>query len=210
MHSLNQRIGARANLKSLNSAEVREYIDCRLRAKGGKAAGIFASSALAYLIAHSGGIARRVNVLSHNSMLQGYAAGSKKVSLPMVKHAVGEYEDLLHAKGARRAPEKPARPRMPSARVRRAALTVTALALAAAWALLIWSQSWITLSPSQAGNIVKSAVRPAAEPYKTGPGIPLRPAAETVEDAPVEDASLNVVIETTRVAVEPARTTLAR
>ena len=35
MHSLNQRIGARALLKPLGAAEVREYIDCRLRAKGG-------------------------------------------------------------------------------------------------------------------------------------------------------------------------------
>jgi len=193
MHSLNQRIGARAQLKPLQSAEVREYIDCRLRAKGGKAAAIFAPSARAYLIAHSGGIPRRVNVLSHNSMLQGYAAGSKKVSLAMVKNAVGEYEDLLNARGARIAAEKPTRPRIPSAGTRRAALTVTALALAAACALLIWSQSWITFNPSHSGNVVKSAVRPAVEPYKTGPGIPLRPAAETVEDA-----SLNVVIDITR------------
>ena len=84
---------------------MREYIDCRLRAKGGTARKIFAPAALSYLVAHSGGIPRRINVLSHNSMLQGYAAESKKVSLAMVKNAVSEYEDLLSAKGARAAAE---------------------------------------------------------------------------------------------------------
>ena len=116
MHSLNQRIGARALLKPLGPTEVREYIDCRLRAKGGTASKIFAPAALSYLVAHSGGIPRRVNVLSHNSMLQGYAAASKKVSLAMVKNVVSEYEDLLSAKQARIAPaaaEGPARATKP-------------------------------------------------------------------------------------------------
>jgi general secretion pathway protein A len=205
MHSLNQRIGARALLRPLNPNEVREYIDCRLRAKGGKVAKIFAPSALAYLIAHSGGIPRRVNVLSHNSMLQGYAAGSKKVSLAMVKNAASEYEDLLNLKRARiAAAKKPARDRTPGARLKRAALAVTALALAAACAFLIWSQTWITFNPSHTSSIGASAVRPAAEPYKTGPGIPLRPVADTVEGPALEDASLNVVLDAAR-ASAPAR-----
>lgn len=196
MHSLNQRIGARALLRPLSPNEVREYIDCRLRAKGGKVAKLFAPSALAYLIVHSGGIPRRVNVLSHNSMLQGYAAGSKKVSLATVKNAVGEYEDLLNHKRPRMAAEKPTRARMPGGRLKRAALAATALALAVVCAFLIWSQAWITFNPAHASNIGSSAVRPAAELYKTGPGIPLRPVADTA----VEGPALNVVLDTAAAA----------
>jgi general secretion pathway protein A len=181
MHSLNQRIGARALLKPLRPAEVREYIDCRLRAKGGTARKIFVPTALSYLVAHSGGIPRRINVLSHNSMLQGYAAESKKVSLAMVKNAVSEYEDLLSAKRPRAA-VGPVRAVISRARLMRAALAMTALALAAAGALLIWSQARPTLNPSHAA-IGGAAIRPAAEPYMTGPGIPLRPVASAVDTA---------------------------
>ena len=152
MRSLNQRIGARALLKPLHPAEVREYIDCRLRAKGGTARKIFAPAALSYLVAHSGGIPRRVNVLSHNSMLQGYAAESKKVSLAMVKNAVSEYEDLLSAKRPHAA-VGPVRAAIPRARLMRAALAMTALALAAAGALLIWSQARLTFNPSHAASV---------------------------------------------------------
>ncbi len=182
MQSLNQRIGARALLKPLSPAEVREYIDCRLRAKGGSAGKIFASAALSHLVAHSGGIPRQVNVLSHNSMLQGYAAGGRKVSLAMVKSAVSEYEDLLSAKGVRTAADGPASEANPRARLTRAALAVTALALAVAGALFIWSQSWVTLNPSHA-SLGGTAIRHAAEGYyMTGPGIPLRPVVPTVDD----------------------------
>jgi general secretion pathway protein A len=178
-HSLNQRIGARALLRPLGAAQVREYINCRLRAKGGAARRIFAPAALSYLVEHSGGIPRRVNVLSHNSMLQGYAAGSRKVSLAMVKNAVSEYEDLLNSKQPRVA-DRRARTTIPRARLKRAALAVTALALAAAGAILIWSQAWLTFNPSHA-SLGGAAIRPATESYMTGPGIRLRPVASAVD-----------------------------
>jgi general secretion pathway protein A len=182
MRGLNQRIGARALLKPLDPTEVREYIDCRLRAKGGTAVEVFAPAALTYLIAHSDGIPRRVNVLGHNSMLQAYAAASAMVSLSMVKSVVGEYEDLLSEKRARATPvaaEGSAHATKPWPRLIRAALALTMLALAAVGAILIWSQAWLSFypSPESSGG---AAIRPAAEPYMTGPGIPLRPVASTM------------------------------
>jgi general secretion pathway protein A len=180
MRSLNQRIGARAMLSPLSPAEVREYIDCRLRAKGGTASAIFAPAALSYLVARSEGIPRRVNVLGHNSMLQGYAAASKKVSVALVKNVVDEYESLLNARGVRTAGDRPAPPK-PHARLMRAAWTVTALALVVAGALLIWSQGWSTLDPSRAsvgGTLNSHPDRGGA--LKTGPGIPPRPVAPTL------------------------------
>ena len=198
MHSLNQRIGARAVLKPLGPAQVREYINCRLRAKGGAATRIFAAAALSYLIEHSGGIPRRVNVLSHNSMLQGYAARSKKVSLAMVKNAVSEYEDLLNSKNPRAA-ERPERTIILRTRLKQAALAVTALALAAAGAILIWSQARLTFSPSHA-SLGGAAIRPATESYMTGPGIPLQPVASAV-DSP----SFNVALEASRAPMPAPR-----
>ncbi len=179
MSSLNQRIGARALLKPLAPPQVREYINCRLRVKGGAATRIFAPGALGYLIEHSGGIPRRVNVLSHNSMLQGYAAGSKRVNLAMVKRAVSEYEGLLNSKQPRTL-ESPVRTMIPRVRLTSAAVAVTAIALAAASAILIWSQAWLTISPSHA-DLGGVAIRPAAESYTTGPGIPPRRVASAVD-----------------------------
>ena len=199
MHSLNQRIGARALLKTLRPAEVLEYIDCRLRAKGRSARKIFSAAALNYLVAHSGGNPRRVNVLSHNSMLQGYAAASKKVSLAMLKHAVSEYEGLMSARKARTGGGESARGARPGRRLRLAALAVTALALAAAGVILCWSQDWFSSSPSQAA-IGAVAIRPAAESVITGPRIPLRPVAPAVDSA-----SINVGLEPSRPSMEPPR-----
>jgi general secretion pathway protein A len=190
MNSLNQRIGARTLLRPLGPGEVREYINCRLRAKGGAVGKIFASAGLNYLVAHSRGIPRRVNVLSHNSMLQGYAAASKKVSLAMVKSAVAEYEDLLSAKGARTAADDvSAGVAKPRKHLMKAALAMSALALAAAGAAFIWSQASVSVNPSHAA-VGGMAIRLAAEPYVTGPRIPLRLVAPTVENA-----SFNVIRE---------------
>lgn len=203
MHSLNQRIGARALLKPLQPAEVHEYIDYRLRAKGGSARKIFASGALNYLVAHSGGIPRRVNVLSHNSMLRGFAASSKKVNLAMVKGSVREYEDLISAKATRTRDDAPARDARPRRRLARATLAMTALALAAAGTVLVWSQA--RSAPNQThATIGAAAIRPAAERVMTDLGIPLRQGA-TAPDVP----SFNVVLEPSRSKMEAPRPTHA-
>jgi general secretion pathway protein A len=97
LRQFNERIGARTLLAPLDASETIEYIDYRLRAKGGTAARIFNRKALQYLVAASAGIPRRVNVLCHNAMLLAYAAGAKQVSLKMAKEAVAEYQDLFAA-----------------------------------------------------------------------------------------------------------------
>ncbi|MGH7914434.1 MAG: hypothetical protein ACREPW_07275 [Candidatus Binataceae bacterium] len=104
---------------------------------------------------------------------------SKRVRLSMVKNAVGEYEDLLSAKGARAAAGRPAGAANSRARLMRAALAMTALALAAVGALLIWSQSRFAVNPSHA-TLRGTAVRPAAESYMTGSGISSWPVAPAV------------------------------
>ncbi|HZO81749.1 MAG TPA: AAA family ATPase [Candidatus Binataceae bacterium] len=199
MRSLNQRIGARALLKPLTPAEVRDYIDCRLRAKGGTARKIFASAALNHLIERSRGVPRRINVLCHNAMLLGYAAGAKRVSLAMAHTAVAEYEDLLGPAYPRGASEAPAPAAERSSRwVARAALAVTALALAVLCAAYLWSAQ-ILLASSPVHPSV--AIRPAAGPKTTGPGVLLRPVA------PADGAQGRLGIElATSIVPAPGRT----
>jgi hypothetical protein len=86
---------------------------------------------------------------------------------------------LLNSKQPRAA-GRPNRTAIPRSRLPRAALAVTALALAAAGAILIWSQAWLTFNPSHA-SLGGAAIRPATESYMTGPGIPLRPVASAMD-----------------------------
>ncbi len=97
LRQFNERIGARSMLTPLDPAESVEYIDYRLRAKGGHADKIFNRRALKYIVAHSGGVPRRINVLCHNSMLLAYSAGAAQVTLAMVREAVADYEDLFNS-----------------------------------------------------------------------------------------------------------------
>ncbi len=97
LRQFNERIGARTLLVPLDASEALEYIDYRLRAKGGSVAKIFKPKALNYIVAASAGIPRRINVLCHNAMLLAYAEGAKQVTLKMAKAAVAEYQDLFTA-----------------------------------------------------------------------------------------------------------------
>jgi general secretion pathway protein A len=97
LRQFNERIGARTLLVPLDASETLEYIDYRLRAKGGTAPKIFKPKALKYIVAASAGVPRRVNVLCHNAMLLAYAEGAQQVTLKMAKAAVAEYQDLFTA-----------------------------------------------------------------------------------------------------------------
>jgi general secretion pathway protein A len=148
MNSLNQRIGARVLLTPLQTAELREYIDGRLRSKGGAAKKIFAPAALNHLVQHSRGIPRRTNVLCHNSMLLGFAAGHARVNLSIARAAVNEFENLLGGKSALR--DQPARASHLK-HFARTALAVAALVLVALGVLYVWSsQSRFTFNSTHA------------------------------------------------------------
>ncbi len=97
LRQFNERIGARTLLVPLDANETLEYIDYRLRSKGGTAAKVFSPKALKYIVSASAGVPRRVNVLCHNAMLLAYAEGARQVTLKMAKSAVAEYQDLFTA-----------------------------------------------------------------------------------------------------------------
>jgi general secretion pathway protein A len=177
MNSLNQRIGTRVFLSPLQTAEVREYIDCRLRSRGGAANKIFAPAALKHLVQHSRGIPRRTNVLCHNSMLLGFATGRARVNLSMARTAVNEFENLLGrepASGNHSAGGPHLR------HFARAALAVAAFVLVALGVLYVWSsQSGFPFNPTHAAASGRETFRPAMVPPIPGPQIlswPLLPA----------------------------------
>lgn len=95
LRQFNDRIGARALLHPLSTAEARAYLEFRLKAHGGSIERIFQPAAIDYIVARSGGIPRRINVLAHNAMLLAYSAGRPNVSLESARAAAAEYENLL-------------------------------------------------------------------------------------------------------------------
>jgi AAA domain len=95
LRQLERRIGAKTVLNPLLSIECRGYIEQRLHAVNGTTDRIFKPRALRYLIRHSSGIPRRINVLCHNAMLLAYAGGARVVDKSMVEAALTEYDSLF-------------------------------------------------------------------------------------------------------------------
>lgn len=95
LRQFSQRIAARSVLSRLSLAEAHEYLDHRLRAKGGRSKDIFESHALVHLLRHSDGLPRRINVLCHNAMLAAYSSGTRQVDSKAVRAAVREHGEPL-------------------------------------------------------------------------------------------------------------------
>jgi general secretion pathway protein A len=95
----NDRIGARTIVNSLTIEQAVGYVEWRMKAQGGNPTKVFARGALRYLIDHSDGIPRRINVLCHNAMLLAYSAGQRGVDLRSARAAVAEYENLFASRG---------------------------------------------------------------------------------------------------------------
>lgn len=107
LRQFNQRVAARSVLSRLSFDEAHEYVGYRLRARGGRSRDIFDSDALAYLLRHSNGIPRQINVLCHNAMLLAYSSEASRVALKAARAAVAEYgESLLGGFGAMTNPLK--------------------------------------------------------------------------------------------------------
>jgi general secretion pathway protein A len=176
MAALNGRIGSRARLAPLGPGEMFDYIDSRLRARGGTAKKIFAAAALKHLVRSSSGIPRRANVLCHNAMLFGFAAGRTRISQKMACAAVSEFENPLASKsGTGKKPRPAPRPKG----LAQAALAVGVLVLAALGALAWSSQSWPTLREPHATQR-KEALRPLTVPIvPQTEKLPALPALET-------------------------------
>jgi general secretion pathway protein A len=92
LKQLDERIGARTILHPLESEEIEQYIEHRLRLRNGTIASVFSRPALKLAIEHGQGIPRRVNILCHNAMLNAFAEGAKLVKFAAMQAAVAEYD----------------------------------------------------------------------------------------------------------------------
>jgi type II secretory pathway predicted ATPase ExeA len=99
LRALNQRIGARALLRPLRGEEIRDYVNCLLRAQGAQRE-LFSSKAMDQVALLSGGLPRKINNLCHNSLFLAYSQRSTVVQPHHVQAASAELENLLDASSA--------------------------------------------------------------------------------------------------------------
>jgi type II secretory pathway predicted ATPase ExeA len=102
LRQLNQRIGARALLPVLPGKEIYDYVEYRLRSRGGEIERLFTHGAMRELTRASGGVPRRINVLCHNALLLAYAEGEQSASAQNVRDAAHDYDHLLASKTSSR------------------------------------------------------------------------------------------------------------
>jgi hypothetical protein len=180
LRQIRERIGAKAALTPLSPAESAEYVDFRLQAKQGKARNIFARGALEILVNASGGIPRRLNVLSHNALLSAYSEGANKVTPSIAREVVKDYQGMFRNRdgGASESPTPvSARGNVPYAS---AALVVASLFLLALGAAFFWvenasgrvlthlpatvNKSYVRVVPNASNGILPIAVAGATRP----------------------------------------------
>ena len=100
LRQLNQRIGARALLPVLQGKEIYDYVEYRLRSRGGDIERLFTRGAIRELMHVSGGIPRRINVLCHNALMLAYSEGEDSADVQHVRDAAHDYDSLLASKAS--------------------------------------------------------------------------------------------------------------
>ncbi|MGH8013605.1 MAG: AAA family ATPase [Candidatus Binataceae bacterium] len=175
LRQFNERIGARAILNPLSREEAFAYVDYRLVAHEGNAKRVFGRGALEYLVDHSGGIPRRINVLCHNAMLLAYSAGAGQIDYSVAHAAVTEFEDLFTT--ARQFNPIKSRWGTPL-RLAGAALAVAAVAIFVAGATWFWS------APSHSDDAVANAFASQSPPSARAPRPKTEASSNIVTDPP--------------------------
>lgn len=92
LRQLRQRITVRYHLFPLTEADVKQYIDHRLRLAGWTGGPLFDDAALRRVYRYARGIPRLVNAVCDVSLLAGYAAGVRKVDADCAARAVRQLE----------------------------------------------------------------------------------------------------------------------
>ena len=87
IRQLKERITYSFNLAPLEEYEVRDYVNTRMRTSGYQGMDLFDAKAIKELWKHSGGILRRINILSDKSCLAAFADNARIVTRKHVKIA---------------------------------------------------------------------------------------------------------------------------
>lgn len=83
-----QRVSSDFHLKPLRANEVRDYINCRLKAAGGQVQ-LFSEEACKVIAQASQGIPRTINILCDTALIYGFAASADRITAELV-HTVIE------------------------------------------------------------------------------------------------------------------------
>jgi len=89
IRQLNERITFRFNLAPLKVAEIRDYLNTRLRTSGYRGAELFTGSAIRELARYSRGLLRRINILADKALLAAFAQHERDRARAERRAAVG-------------------------------------------------------------------------------------------------------------------------
>jgi MSHA biogenesis protein MshM len=92
---LKQRIAFHHRLRHLESDEVGNYIEQRLRIAGHSGDPIFVAAAMKALCRGAGGTPRLVNILAHKALLAAFGAGQLQVQAEHVRAAIQDTEGAI-------------------------------------------------------------------------------------------------------------------
>jgi type II secretory pathway predicted ATPase ExeA len=92
LRQLKQRVALRCELKALALDETAAYISGRLRLAGGSPAQVFTREAVIAIHEAARGIPRTINVVCDNTLLGGFAANVKPITLDIVQEVCHDFE----------------------------------------------------------------------------------------------------------------------
>jgi general secretion pathway protein A len=97
LRQLRQRITVRYHLKSLNRAEIGQYINHRLHVSGANGAPYFTTGAIWRIHRYSKGVPRLVNAVCDKCLLAGFVQQREQIDFRTVGLAIKELEGNIDA-----------------------------------------------------------------------------------------------------------------
>jgi len=92
MRQLRDRITHSFRMRPLTEAEVRTYLDFRMRAAGYRGPEVFSPQGVSRIARASGGLTRRVNILADKSLLAAFSEGTHAIGAKQARAAVADSE----------------------------------------------------------------------------------------------------------------------
>jgi type II secretory pathway predicted ATPase ExeA len=89
--ALRQRIGMQYHLGPLDEEETKAYVRHRLRVSG-REAPLFEEQAMALLFEYSGGVPRRINIISGNALVEGFGREARSIGPEIIESVVKDGE----------------------------------------------------------------------------------------------------------------------
>lgn len=207
LEQLNQRITVRYHIQPLTLEEISEYISHRIKVAGGSSEITFHKKAIRRIYEYSGGVPRRVNVISDRALLVAFVREKKEIGGDEIDKAIEELGGMpkRYKKIRPRASDDAPPPRAPAAGVttpgdgdslgqKKSVLPLAAALLfglmAIAWAITTMTQTGEEVEGSNARSQMLPPVELADQPRNEESGVPpIITPAPTPEPTPTPTAT---------------------